>query len=420
MLEGQVTAVPCGCELVVPAGTLEKLETAVRFGADGVYAAGKSFGLRAGAGNLNREEMRQGVRIAHAAGVKVYVTVNASARNSDLTALPSFLEEVASAGADGIIVADPGVMRLAARHIPKMPVTVSTQANVCNFEAARFYEDLGVKRIVLARELCLEDIASIRSHVKVELEVFVHGAMCVAYSGRCLLSLYMTGRSANRGECAHPCRYSYSLVEEKRPGQYYAVEEDESGSYLLNSRDLCLLAWIPQLMAAGVNALKIEGRMKSPLYVATVASVYRQAIIACQTAPRDFEEKLDLWLSALQSVSPRPFTNGFINGPDPNMNDVFKDEPAVRSEFCAMVMAGESRPGSLVLEQRANFGPGEGLEILQPSGEILPLLIRELCDQEGQPLDRARHPRQKVTVPFNGPVEEGSIVRRVVAVDVPR
>lgn len=404
------------CELVMPAGTLEKLETAVRFGADSVYAAGPSFGLRAAAGNLKREEMAVAVEMAHIHGIRVYITVNAVASNSDLRSLPPYLEQLAEEGVDGIIVSDPGVLRLAARHCPEMPVTVSTQANVCNYESALFYEDLGVKRIVLAREMTLDDIAAIRSRVQVELEVFVHGAMCVAYSGRCLLSYYMTGRSANRGECAHPCRYRYQLKEEKRPGEVFAVEQDEGGTYLLNSKDLCLIAELPVLMEAGVNAFKVEGRMKSPLYVATVASIYRQALQACRESPECFAASLDSWVGGLEAVSPRPFTKGFLFGPHREMNDFAKSIPARRNEFCAMVKFFSAGTGRLVLEQRANFGPGEELEILQPSGQVLRLMAPALYDQEGMPLDRARHPRQIVAVPFDEPVEPGSIVRRMVEV----
>lgn len=405
---------PGACELVMPAGTLEKLETAVRFGSDAVYAAGPSFGLRASAGNLSPAEMERAVQTAHKKGVKVYITVNATAHNADLELLPAYLEQLAGLKVDGMIIADLGVLRLAGRYCPDLPVTISTQANVCNYESAQFFEDWGARRIVLARELTLDDIAAIRARVGLELEVFVHGAMCVAYSGRCLLSYYMTGRSANRGACAHPCRYRYKLVEEKRPNELFGVEEDEGGTYLLNSKDLCLLPALPELMAAGVNAFKVEGRMKSPLYVATVASIYRSAILACQSDPEKFEARLDSWVAGLQGVSPRPFTDGFLRGGDPEMNDFVKSQPAVHSDFCAMVKDPGNRQDCLVVEQRANFGPGESLEILQPSGEVLALIPDALYDQDGLPLDRARHPRQLISIPFNGTVEPGSIVRRTV------
>lgn len=265
-------------ELVMPAGDLEKLHTALLFGADAVYAGGKEFSLRAHAGNLTLQEINEGLIFAHALGKKIYVTVNILAHNRDLKGLPPYLESLQELGVDGLIISDPGVLGMARRYAPQIPITISTQANVSNYESASFYKDLGAKRIVLARELTLEEIIEIKKRTGIEVEMFVHGAMCVSYSGRCLLSYYMTGRNANEGACAHPCRYRYQLQEEKRPGEYFPIEEDERGSYILNSRDLCLLQHLPRLIEAGIDAFKLEGRMKSPLYVAVVGQVYRQAI----------------------------------------------------------------------------------------------------------------------------------------------
>ncbi len=400
-------------ELVLPAGTLEKLQTAVRFGANAVYAAGQSFGLRAYAGNLGLPEMKEGLDFAHLHQARMYITVNVLAHNEDIHALPVFLEQLEEVGPDGIIVSDPGVMKLAAKYCPSLPITVSTQANVSNYASAGFYEDLGVRRIVLARELTLDEICEIRNRVQVELEMFVQGAMCVSYSGRCLLSYYMTGRSANRGACAHPCRYQYHLNEEKRPGQFFSVEEDEQGVYLFNSKDLCLLPHIPELLESGINALKVEGRMKSPLYVATAATVYRRAIDACQSGARlSYENGLPQMLKEMAAVSPRSFTSGFLHGPDNGMNDFDKQEPPCRSDFCGMIIGFDQERGGILVEQRSNFGPGDQLEIFQPDGTFHVLKLERLYDIDGQELDRARHPRQTVFLPCEQVVQEGSILRR--------
>ncbi|MEN6351048.1 MAG: peptidase U32 family protein, partial [Syntrophomonas sp.] len=294
-------------ELVMPAGSLEKLKTALLFGADAVYLGGTEFSLRAYAGNFSLPQLIEGLKFTRRYGKKAYITVNVLARNQDIEKLPPYLEKLAELKAEGLIISDPGVLRLARKYSPEIPVTISTQANVSNYEAAAFYRDLGAKRIVLARELSLPEIQEIKAKVDVEIEVFIHGAMCVSYSGRCLLSHYMTGRSANRGACAHPCRYRYSLMEEKRPGEYFVLEEDEKGSYILNSRDLCLLEFIPVLIAAGVDAFKVEGRMKSPLYVASVASVYRQAIDSWIDKGEDhYRNELARWMKELKKTATRP------------------------------------------------------------------------------------------------------------------
>jgi len=400
-------------ELVLPAGDLEKLTTALLFGADSVYAGGKEFSLRAYAGNLSRDELAAGVSQCHRQGKKIYVTVNILAHNRDIDSLPPFLEELASLGVDGLIVSDPGIFRLARTHAPEIPVTVSTQANVSNYESASFYRDMGAARIVLARELTLEEIIYIKERVEVELEVFVHGAMCMSYSGRCLLSHYMTGRSANQGACAHPCRYSYRVVEEKRPGQYFPVEEDQRGSYIFNSRDLCLLPYLPDLIEAGVDAFKVEGRMKSPLYLAAVARVYRQAIDRYLSNRRPYSEtELQTWLEELTAVATRPFTDGFIAGESSLLMDIHKTPVRGRADFCGMVKGYDQRRGWVMVEQRANFGPGDPLQVLMPSGEPLSVELQQIFDEEGQQVDRARHPRQRIFFPYDRPLPEGSILRR--------
>lgn len=401
-------------ELVMPAGSLEKMKTALLFGSDAVYLGGKEFSLRAYAGNLTLQEIAEGLKFARERGGRVYITVNVLARNRDVERLPAYLEELACLGVDGLIVSDPGVLRLAMKYAPKLPLTVSTQANVCNYETAAFYRDLGARRLVLARELTLDEIAEIKRRVDVEVEVFVHGAMCVSYSGRCLLSHYMTGRGANLGECAHPCRYRYALVEEKRPGQYYPIEEDEKGSYILNSRDLCLLEHLPQLVEIGIEAFKVEGRMKSPMYVASVASVYRQAIGKLREGTGVFaEEELEEWRRELMKTATRPFTTGFVAGESLWLQDMDKETVWNRCDFCGMVRKWHADRGLVEVEQRGNFGPGERLEFLYPGGKVASLQIRNIYDEENNELDRARHPRQRVFIPFAEAVPEHAILRRV-------
>jgi len=400
--------------LILPAGDLEKLKTALLFGADAVYAGGKDFNLRAFAGNLTRADMAAGIAYAHERGKKVYITVNILAHNRDIDKLPPYLEELQQMKVDGMIISDLGVMRLANKYAADIPITVSTQANVSNYESAALYHELGASRIVLARELSLDEIAVIKNRVDIELEMFVHGAMCVSYSGRCLLSHYMTGRNANLGACAQPCRYKYSLVEEKRPGQYYPIEEDERGSYIFNSRDLCLLKYIPQLIEAGIDAFKIEGRMKSPLYVASLARVYRQALEYYKTNAGPFDEKeVQDWMTELQGIATRPFTNGFIFGESSAIQDIDKLDAPGRFDFCGIVKGYQLDKGMVEIEQRANFGPGESLQLMLPNGIIEDLQLVDLFDEEGNSLDRARHPLQRVFIPCHSSMPEFSILRRM-------
>lgn len=401
-------------ELVLPAGDFGKLETALLFGADAIYAGGKEFSLRAFAGNLTLAEIAAGVKYAHQAGKKMYITVNILAHNRDINNLPPYLEQLAELEVDGLIIADLGVMGMAKTYAPYIPVTISTQANVTNYEAAALYREMGASRIVLARELNLEEIVEIKQRVDVQLEVFIHGAMCVSYSGRCLLSHYMTGRNANRGACAHPCRYLYRVVEEKRPGQYYPLEEDERGSFIFNSRDLCLLEYLPQLIDAGIDAFKIEGRMKSPLYVATTARVYKQALERYASTGTTYnEQEISAWLQELQGIATRPYTNGFIDGESPFIQDIDKQEVAGRYDFCGIVKSYDSTNKMIEIEQRANFGPGDFLEFMLPRGEIIGSQLTELFDGDGNKLDRARHPRQRVFFPVEQPVPAYSVLRRV-------
>lgn len=401
-------------ELVLPAGNLEKLITAFVYGADAVYIGGKEFSLRAYAGNFTLEEMEKGIDFAHQNNKKVYVAVNLLAHNQDLTNLPPYLERLQELKIDGMIISDLGVLRLANKYAPLIPKTISTQANITNSEAALMYKELGATRVVLAREVTLDNMREIKEKADISLEVFVHGAMCVSYSGRCLISHYMTGRSANLGACAHPCRYKYSLVEEKRPGEYYPIEEDEKGSYILNSRDLCLIEYIPELIDIGIDAFKVEGRMKSPLYVASVASTYRDAIDTyLEKNSKYTEEDLNKWLSELNKTATRPFTNGFIEGESPILQDINNEKMLGRTSFSGIVI-GYHDKGLIKIEQRSNFGPYDNLEFLLPSGEVKPVTIDKIWDEEMNELDRARHPKQIII--FNvddDTIPEYTILRKV-------
>ncbi len=397
-------------ELVAPAGDMEKAEAAFLYGADAVYVGGKEFSLRAQAGNFSDEEMVRLVDMARARGKRVYVAVNILAHNRDLDRLPAYLALLQELKVDGIILTDPGVLELAGKYAPDVPITISTQASVANVLAARFYESLGVKRIVLARELTLEEMREIRENVRVELEVFVHGAMCVAYSGRCLLSSFMTGRSSNRGECAHPCRYQYFLREEKRPGEYFPIEEDDRGTYILNSKDLCLIEHIPELVEMGIDALKIEGRMKSPHYVATAAQVYRQAVEAAVNGcpGRDVAK----WKEELNKIANRPYTTGFLFGPPIDGQDVFKEFRPPGVAFCGIVRDYRSDKSLALIEQRAPFGVGDVIEFLQPRRGLYRMRVEEMFDTEMCRVDRARHAQQLLWLPVGEEVEYFAIVRR--------
>ncbi|MBO8159807.1 U32 family peptidase [Thermosyntropha sp.] len=401
-------------ELVLPAGDLEKLKTAVIFGADAIYIGGKNFSLRAYAGNFAMPEIKEGLDFAHFHNKKVYVTVNILAHNDDLKELPAYLEKLAELKVDGMIISDLGVLRIANKYAPSVPKTISTQANVTNYESALLYKELGAKRIVLARELNLREIEEIKNKAEVEVEIFVHGAMCVSYSGRCLLSYYMTGRSANRGECAHPCRYKYVLEEEKRPGQYFPIEEDERGTYILNSRDLCLLEYIPRLIDIGIDAFKVEGRMKSPLYIASVASVYKKAIERyLETGTAYDQAELEEWMKELCKTATRPFTNGFIEGESPLLQDINKTVVENRASFCGIVVGYDKENNLVKVEQRGNFGCGDNLELLLPDGKVYSIKLNALYDENMENIERARHAKQIVFFETDFVVPVNSILRKV-------
>ena len=399
-------------EIVAPAGSPEKLAYAVAYGADAVYLGGNNFGLRAAAANFDRDAMTRAVQFARRHNVKVYVTLNIFARNQDIEALPRYVHFLDQIGVDAVIVSDPGVMSLVRATAPGMKIHVSTQANTTNWRSARVWESLGAERVVLARELSLEEIRGIGEQSAVELEVFVHGAMCVSYSGRCLLSGYMAGRDANLGDCAQSCRWKYQLVEAKRPGEYFPVCEDDGGTYILSSRDLCLLEYLPALVQAGVTAFKIEGRVKSAHYAATVTRVYRLALDAYLADPAGYRVQPE-WLAEIGKVSNRHYTTGFINGTGflnspPPLESIYRR----RYTFVGAVLDYDPHRRLLQVEQRNRFARGEQLEILSPGMQTQPLDVAQILDGEGRSLDAAPHPRQVVYLPWSHPLPAFSLLRR--------
>jgi Collagenase and related proteases len=401
-------------ELLAPAGNMEKLRVAIAYGADAVYFGGRSFGLRAFAANFSDEEIAAAVDCVHQAGRRAYVTVNVFPHNDDLAGLPAYLTLLRDCKADAAIISDPGVYRLARQTVPGLPLHLSTQANTTNWASALFWQELGIKRIVLARELSLADIGLIREKTALELEAFVHGAMCISYSGRCLLSSYLTGRDANRGECAQACRWRYQVVEETRPGQYFPVREDERGTYIFNSKDLCLLPRLAELAASGLDSLKIEGRMKSVHYVATVVKVYREALDALAAAPENFAVRGE-WLAELAKISHRPYTTAFADGKTGGGDQVYDHNTYSQThEFVGLVKSYDPKGGLAAVEQRNNMKVGEEIEVLQPRGENFHQRIGAMFDEDGASITVAPHPQQLVYIPLERPVNELAMLRRKV------
>lgn len=399
-------------ELLAPAGTLEKLKMALLYGADAVFLGGKSFGLRAFGGNFTEAEMAEGVEFAHARGKKVYVTVNIYPHNDDLARLPAYLRSLEALAVDGALVSDLGVFSMAREVTPRLPLHVSTQANCTNWAAAAAWRRLGAHRVVLARELSLREVREIREQCDVELEIFVHGAMCISYSGRCLLSNYLTGRDANRGGCAQPCRWKYSLVEEKRPGEYFPIEEDERGTYIFNSKDLCLLTQMPEIFASGADSLKIEGRMKSVHYVASVVKAYRQAIDSYAADPVGFSVR-QTWLEELDKVSHRKYTSGFALHRATEEDQIYGSSSYEQTmDFVGLVLAYDAATQVATVEQRNHMRVGEEIEIVQPEGPTFRQSIEALCDEYGEAIEVAPHPQQIVTIRMRRSVEPYAMLRR--------
>ena len=408
-------------ELLAPAGDLEKLKFAYEYGADAAYIGGSAFGLRAYAGNFDYGEMEEAVKLAHSLKRKLYVTVNIFAHEHDFAELPAYLQKLESLGMDAAIISDPGVLALAREVAPKLPLHLSTQANNTNSHTVRFWLKQGVERVVLARELTLKELGQVRAKVVGELEMFIHGAMCMSYSGRCLISNYLTGRDANRGECTQPCRWSYSLQEEKRPGEHFPIEEDERGTYIFNSHDLCLLPYLPLLKPMNIESWKIEGRMKSVHYVASTVKVYREAIDTLwEQGEEAFNDHLPAWLEEMDKVSHRDYSAGFLFGkPGPQAHNLetshyvreydFVGVAAEQEKVCEMSSAETTRAW---VEQRNHFRIGEVLEVLTPRGESWSFEVKGMWDTEGNPVEVARHAQQRLLLEVPRELEPHSILRR--------
>lgn len=400
-------------ELLAPAGDMEKLKTAVYYGADAVYFGGEMFSLRAGAGNLSVPEIREAMEFLHARGARGYMTINIYPHNEHLNLLRNYLMEIKDIPVDAFLVSDPGVMTILKEIIPDAEIHLSTQANTTNYMTARFWASMGVKRIVTAREMSLKEIREMRDQLpdEVEIESFVHGAMCISYSGRCLMSNFMTGRDANMGACTHPCRWKYSIVEEKRPGEYYPIEEDSHGSYIMNSRDLCMLDGIPDLAAAGVSSLKIEGRMKSAYYVATVVSAYRTALDHYLADPDNYQYD-PAWFTELCKASHREFTHGFYYNKPSAEDQNYQSSDYIREySFVGMVKGVEPETGFALVEQRNKFSIGDEIEIFGPGVPFTKEVITEMYNQEGEPVESAPHPQQIIKLKLSTPVKENYILR---------
>ena len=400
-------------ELLIPASSLEVLKTAVIFGADAVYIGGEAFGLRAKAKNFSKEDMAEGIKFAHEHDVKVYVTANILAHNSDLEGAREYFRELGKMNPDGLIIADPGMFMLAGEECPHIERHISTQANNTNYETYKFWHKLGATRVVSARELSLDEIKEIRANIPddLEIETFVHGAMCISYSGRCLLSNYFTGRDANRGACTHPCRWKYSIVEETRPGEYMPVYENERGTYIFNSKDLCMIEHIPELLEAGIDSLKIEGRMKTALYVATVARTYRKAIDDYQKDPELYKKNMPWYLEQISNCTYRQFTTGFFFGKPDETTQIYDNNTYVK-EYTYLGIVGEEREGTYRIEQRNKFSVGEKIEVMKPNGDDVEVTVKRILTEDGEEQESAPHPKQILYVDLGIPVDRYDILRR--------
>ncbi len=422
-------------ELLIPAGSLEVLKTAVFFGADAVYIGGEAFGLRAKAKNFSGQEMAEGIAFAHAHGVKVYVTANILAHNDDLEGAAEYfgeLRDMKPETCDALIISDPGMFAIAREVWPRAEIHISTQANNTNYGTYRFWWEQGAKRVVSARELSLQEIRTIREHIpdEMEIESFVQGSMCISYSGRCLLSNYFTGRDANQGACTHPCRWKYAVVEETRPGEYLPVYENERGTYIFNSKDLCMMEHIPELVEAGIDSLKIEGRMKTALYVATMARTYRRAIDDFFISEENYYAHMDWYRSEISKCTYRQFTTGFYFGKPTEETQIYDNSTYV-SEYIYLGMVdavtdalpwqkeGEDMacPGTdnaclARFEQRNKFSVGDTIEIMKPDGQNEPVVAEAMYHEDGEPVESCPHARQVLWVKLSGRAKPGDLLRR--------
>ena len=401
-------------ELLIPASSLEVLKVAVIFGADAVYIGGEAFGLRAKAKNFSLEEMKEGIAFAHKYGVKVYVTANILAHNRDLKGVRTYFQELKEVCPDALIIADPGVFMLAKEICPEIERHISTQANNTNYLTYRFWKEQGAKRVVSARELTLSELRELRANIPedLEIETFIHGAMCISYSGRCLLSNYFTGRDANQGACTHPCRWKYAVVEETRPGEYFPVYENERGSYIFNSKDLCMIEHIPELLEAGIDSFKIEGRMKTALYVAAVARTYRKAIDDCLRSQELYRQNMDWYREQIGGCTYREFTTGFFYGKPDENSQIYGNNTYIKGYTYLGIVNKLDGRGYCRIEQRNKFSVGDEIEIMKPDGSNVPVRVEELLDEEGNRMESAPHPKQKLFVRLSGEAEVFDILRK--------
>ncbi len=400
-------------ELLIPASSLEVLKIAVIFGADAVYIGGEAFGLRAKAKNFSKEDMKEGIWFAHEHGARVHVTVNILAHNDDLEGVRQYLYELRKMRPDALIIADPAVFDLAKEICPEIDRHISTQANNTNYGTYQFWHRLGAKRVVSARELSLKEIREIRERIPKEMEIesFIHGAMCISYSGRCLLSNYFTGRDANQGACTHPCRWKYSIVEETRPGEYMPVFENDRGTFIFNSKDLCMIEHIPEMIDAGIDSFKIEGRMKTALYVATVARTYRKAIDDYLEDPEKYRENMPWYLDQIVNCTYRQFTTGFYFGKPDETSQIYDNNTYVK-EYTYLGIIGDERDGMYRIEQRNKFSVGDRIEIMKPDGQNVEVTVRRIVDEEGKEQESAPHPKQALYVDLGCEACRYDILRR--------
>ena len=401
-------------ELLAPAGDLEKLKMAIIYGADAVYLGGEAFGLRKASKNFGIEEIQEGVNFAHERGKKVYVTLNIVPHDDDMVGLEEYVTDLERIGVDAVIVSDPGMYTVIRNTIPNMEIHISTQASVTNYQTIMFWYNLGARRIVLARELSFEEIKNITSKLPedLDIEAFVHGAMCMSYSGRCLISNYMTGRDANRGDCAQPCRYKYYVVEEKRPGEYFPVEEHDEGTFLFNSKDLCMIQHLPEVIDSGIISIKIEGRVKSSYYVATVIRSYRMAIDEYMKDPENYKYNKD-WLKEIKKVSHRDFTTGFYFGQPKDDAQVYTDSSYIRGyDFVGMILDYNPETKIATIEQRNRIFVGEEVEVFGPGKDYFTQKIENMWDKDDNEIEVAPHAQQILKIKMDYPVEKYDLVRK--------
>ena len=400
-------------ELLIPASSLEVLKTAVLFGADAVYIGGEAFGLRAKAKNFSGEEMTEGIRFAHAHGARVHVTANILAHNGDLEGARRYFHELKEMQPDALIIADPGMFMLAKEICPEIDIHISTQANNTNYMTYQFWHRLGAKRVVSARELSLKEIKEIRENIPADMEIesFIHGAMCISYSGKCLLSSYFTGRDANQGACTHPCRWKYAVVEEKRPGEYFPVYENERGTYIFNSKDLCMIGHIPEMIEAGIDSFKIEGRMKTALYVAAVARTYRKAIDDYLESEEKYRANMEWYLEEISKCTYRQFTTGFYFGKPDESTQIYNSNTYVNEYTYLGIVEEVSGDGLARIEQKNKFCVGDRIEIMKPDGRNVQVQVGSLTTQEGEAVESAPHPRQVLWVGLDGAAQKYDLLR---------